>query len=75
MYIEKNTEILKEDFILVIKFILSSTYFTFNKIMYKQTYGILMSSLLSPIIIGTQEKRHYGWLVLIYLFITSMTYY
>jgi len=32
------------------KFVLSSTYFTFNNIIYKQTYGTPMGSPLSPII-------------------------
>jgi len=31
-----------EEFILTIKFILSSTYFTFNNIIYKQTFGTLL---------------------------------
>jgi len=37
------------EFILAIKFVLSSTYFTFNNTIYKQTYGTSMGSSLSPI--------------------------
>jgi len=48
--INKNTNIPKDDFILAIKFVLSSTYFTFNKIIYRQTFGTPMGSPLSPVI-------------------------
>jgi len=48
--IRKNTNIPMEDFILAIKFVLSSTYFTFNKIIYRQTFGTPMGSPLSPVI-------------------------
>jgi len=41
MYIQYNTNISKNEFILAIKFVLSFTYFTFNNIIYKQTYMIL----------------------------------
>jgi len=47
--IEKNTNISKDDFI-AIKLILSSTYFTFNSKIYRQTFGSPMGSPLSPII-------------------------
>jgi len=50
MGIEKNTTIPFDEFVSIINFILSSTYFTFNNIIYKQTYGTSMGSLLSPII-------------------------
>jgi len=49
-FIEKFTKISKEAFISMIKFILSSTYFTFNNVIYKQTFGTPMGSPLSPII-------------------------
>ncbi|XP_029679435.1 uncharacterized protein LOC115245313 [Formica exsecta] len=49
-HIETHTMIPKNDFISAIKFILSSTYFTFNDNIYKQTYETPMSSPLSPII-------------------------
>jgi len=39
-----------DEFISVIKLILSSTFFTFNNKIYKQTFGTLVSSPLSPII-------------------------
>lgn len=49
-YIEKETNISKKDFIDIIKFVTSSTYFTFNNVKYKQIYGAPMGSPLSPII-------------------------
>jgi len=48
--IRKNTNIPMEDFILAIKFVLSSTYFTFNNIIYRQTFGTSMGCPLSPVI-------------------------
>jgi len=49
-YLEHNTKVTERDFLLAIKFVLSSTYFTFNKKIYKQTYGTPMGSPLSPVI-------------------------
>jgi len=49
-HIEWHTKIIKSEFIAAIKFILSSTYFNFNKKIYKQTFGTPMGSPLSPII-------------------------
>ena len=49
-YIEKNTKIPIDEFISAIEFILSSTFFSFNNIIYKQTHGMPMGSPLSPII-------------------------
>jgi len=40
----------KNEFLTAVRFVLSSTYFTFNNIIYKQTYGTPMGSPLSPII-------------------------
>ncbi|XP_011858662.1 PREDICTED: uncharacterized protein LOC105556190 [Vollenhovia emeryi] len=48
--IEKNTKIPKQEFLSTIKFILYSTYFTFNGIIYKQTHGTPMGSPISPLI-------------------------
>jgi len=48
--IKEKTHIPKDDFIDAINLILSSTYFVFNKKIYKQTYGTPMESPLSPII-------------------------
>jgi len=48
--IEKQTNILKEEFIEAIKLILLSTYFIFNNEIYRQTFGSPMGSPLSPII-------------------------
>lgn len=49
-YIKKQTKLTQDEFLKAIKFILSSTYFTFNNIIYKQTFGTPMGSPLSPII-------------------------
>jgi len=48
--ISGNTQIPKEEFLLAIKLILNSTFFSFNKIIYKQVFGTPMGSPLSPII-------------------------
>lgn len=38
------------EFIFTVRFILTSTYFTFDNVIYKQTFGTPIGSLLSPII-------------------------
>lgn len=48
--VEAHTRIPKSEFLLMVDFILSSTYFTFNDKIYKQVYGTPMGSPLSPII-------------------------
>ncbi|XP_024893281.1 uncharacterized protein LOC112468378 [Temnothorax curvispinosus] len=48
--ISKGTKIPEKEFLMAIEFILSSTYFTFNNVTYKQTFGSPMGSPLSPII-------------------------
>jgi len=48
--IKEKTHIPKDEFIDAVNLILSSTYFVFNKKIYKQTYGTPMGSPLSPII-------------------------
>jgi len=49
-HIQNYTHIPKNEFLTAVKFVLTSTYFLFNKIIYKQTYGTPMGSPLSPII-------------------------
>jgi len=49
-YVQHNTKIPKNEFLSAITFVLSSTHFTFNSIIYKQTYGTPMGSPLSPVI-------------------------
>jgi len=49
-FIEKETKIPKTEFINVIRFVLSSTYFTFDDIIYRQIFGTPMGSPLSPIL-------------------------
>jgi len=48
--IQPHTKIPKDEFLFAIKFIFSSTYFTFNNVIYKQTFGTPMGSPLSPVI-------------------------
>ncbi|XP_011705916.1 PREDICTED: uncharacterized protein LOC105461126 [Wasmannia auropunctata] len=48
--IEKNTTIPFEEFMSAIKFVLTSTFFTFNDVIYKQTYGTPTGSSSSPVI-------------------------
>jgi len=50
VHIEQYTNIPKKDLLMAVKFVLSSTYFTFNNRIYKQTYGTPMGSPLSPIV-------------------------
>jgi len=49
-HIEEGTKITKKEFICAVQFILSSTFFTFNNITYKQIFGTPMGSPLSPIL-------------------------
>jgi len=49
-FITLNTKITKEEFLKAIKLILNSTYFSFNKIIYKQVCGTPMGSHLSSVI-------------------------
>jgi len=48
--IKKVTNIPMNEFIQAMKMILDSTFFTFNKKIYKQKFGTPMGSPLSPII-------------------------
>jgi len=48
--IERSTNIKKDEFLSAVNFVLTSTYFTFNSKIYKQTFGTPMGSPLSPII-------------------------
>jgi len=48
--ISVNTKIPKEEFLIAIKLILNSTFFSFKKIIYKQILGTPMDFPLSPII-------------------------
>ncbi|XP_070155138.1 uncharacterized protein [Polyergus mexicanus] len=49
-YISTNCTISKFEFITAVRFILNSTYFTFNGTIYRQTFGTPMGSPFSPII-------------------------
>jgi len=49
-YINEKTKITKKEFIIAVKFILNSTFFTFDEVTYRQIFGIPMDSLLSPIL-------------------------
>lgn len=48
--IGNSTAIPRDEFINPISFVLESTYFTFNNTIFKQTFGSLMGSPLSPVI-------------------------
>lgn len=45
-YIKKFTDILKDSFLDLIKFILTSTYFTFDNVIYKQLFGTMSLSII-----------------------------
>jgi len=49
-HVQRFTKIIKEDFMMAIEFVLSSTYFTFGNRIYKQIFGTPMGSPLSPIV-------------------------
>lgn len=49
-HIAAHTKIPQNEIIFAVSFVLTSTYFTFNSIIYKQTYGTPMGSPLSPLI-------------------------
>ena len=49
-FISRNCEIPKSEFIIAVRLVLHSTFFTFNNIIYQQTYGTPMGSPLSPVI-------------------------
>lgn len=49
-FIDLNTDLPLEEFISAIKFIMQSTFFTFNGITYKQIFGSPMGSPLFPIV-------------------------
>lgn len=47
---EANTDLPKSEFINAVRFVLDSTYFTFNKTIYRLSFDTPMGSPLSPII-------------------------
>lgn len=48
-FISKKTNIPRDEFVLALSFVLNSTFFKFNNIIYKQTFGSPMGSPLSPV--------------------------
>jgi len=50
VYIQNNTKITQNEFILAVKFIMDSTYFIFDNTIYKQIFGTPMGSPLSPVL-------------------------
>jgi len=50
--IEKHSTLPKGEFLLAIKLVLQSTYFTFNNNYYKQTFEAPMGFPLSPIVVN-----------------------
>jgi len=49
-HVEAHTSLPLSEFILSLKFVLESTFFQFNNRVYKQTFGALIESPLSPVI-------------------------
>jgi len=49
-YIEQFTKITKDEFIIALKLILESTFFSFNDVIYRQIFDTPMGSPLSPIL-------------------------
>jgi len=49
-FIKAHTSLPLDEFILSLRFVLESTYFLFNKKVYKQTFGTPMGSPLSPVV-------------------------
>jgi len=52
-HIEKETRISKIEFIDAVRFVLNSTFFTFNNTIYKQIFETPIDSPLSPILADT----------------------
>jgi len=49
-YIQDNCSIPRDEFMLGVRFVLNSTFFIFDGVYYKQTFGTPMGSPLSPVI-------------------------
>lgn len=49
-FIKLNCKIPKNKFLIVVRFVLNSTFFTFNHVCYQQTFGTLMGFPLSPVL-------------------------
>lgn len=49
-FIRNNIKILLSEFLTAIEFVSTSTFFSFDKQIYKQTYGVPMGSSLSPVV-------------------------
>ena len=50
MFFSQNTKLPLDEFLAAIQFVFDSTYFIFNGVIYKQTFGSPMGSPLSPAI-------------------------
>ncbi|XP_071580938.1 uncharacterized protein [Temnothorax nylanderi] len=63
-FIKTKTRLSRAEFITAVKFVLASTFFTFNGVTYKQTFGSPMGSPLSPtvadIVMEDLEERVLG---------------
>jgi len=57
IHIQSHTSIPKSEFILAAKFVLNSTFFQFNQLYYKQTFGAPMGSPLSPVVADLVMQR------------------
>jgi len=56
-YVQNNCLIPRDEFMSAIRLVLNSTFFTFDGVYYKQTFGTPMGSPLSPVIAITREIR------------------
>src|SRR5580765_2372334 len=65
-HIEMNCSIPRDEFLCAVRFVLNSTFFSFNNVNYQQAFGTPMGSPLSPIIaditLQDLEKRVLGTL-------------
>src|SRR5580765_5583562 len=65
-HIEMNCSIPRDEFLCAVRFVLNSSFFSFNNVHYQQTFGTPMGSPLSPIIavitLQDLEKRVLGTL-------------
>ena len=56
-FISKDCSLPKNEFLGAIRFVLDSTFFSFDNIIYKQNFGTSMGSPLSPVIADLVMRR------------------
>lgn len=70
-FLESKIDIPYNEFLVALRLILDSTFFSFNDTIYKQIFGTLMISLLSPIVMQDLEDKTISSLSFL-LFISDM---